>query len=102
MLGRFSRTELLLGHAAMEKLAQTTVAIFGIGGVGSYVAEGLVRSGIGHLSSSIMTGLSDQYQPADSCDIEDGGQKEDRNDEAADSGYQSPGCCRYDRRIFYA
>lgn len=48
MLGRFSRTELLLGHAAMEKLAQTTVAIFGIGGVGSYVAEGLARSGIGH------------------------------------------------------
>ena len=47
MLGRFSRTELLLGHAAMEKLAQTTVAIFGIGGVGSYVAEGLARSGIG-------------------------------------------------------
>ena len=48
MLGRFSRTELLLGHVAMEKLAQTTVAIFGIGGVGSYVAEGLARSGIGH------------------------------------------------------
>ena len=50
MLGRFSRTELLLGHVAMEKLAQTTVAIFGIGGVGSYVAEGLARSGIGHCS----------------------------------------------------
>ena len=48
MLGRFSRTELLLGHAAMEKRAQTTIAIFGIGGVGSYVAEGLARSGIGH------------------------------------------------------
>ena len=31
MLGRFSRTELLLGHVAMEKLAQTTVAIFGSG-----------------------------------------------------------------------
>ena len=54
MLGRFSRTELLLGHAAMEKLAQTTVAIFGIGGVGSYMAERLDPVSV-ILSSSIMT-----------------------------------------------
>ena len=40
-LGRFSRTELLLGEAGMEKLANSTVAIFGVGGVGSFVAEGL-------------------------------------------------------------
>ncbi|NLL70996.1 MAG: tRNA threonylcarbamoyladenosine dehydratase [Epulopiscium sp.] len=43
----FSRTELLLGQKAMEKLYKSKVAIFGIGGVGSFVAEGLVRSGIG-------------------------------------------------------
>ena len=49
MLDQFSRTELLLGKEAMEKLASARVAIFGIGGVGGYAAEGLVRSGIGAL-----------------------------------------------------
>ena len=48
-LGRFSRTELLLGEVGMEKLANSTVAIFGVGGVGSFVAEGLARAGVGHL-----------------------------------------------------
>ncbi|MBC3898155.1 tRNA threonylcarbamoyladenosine dehydratase [Acetobacterium malicum] len=47
MLNQFSRTELLLGRDAMEKMAQASVAIFGIGGVGSYTAEALARSGIG-------------------------------------------------------
>ena len=44
----FLRTECLLGSDAMEKLYKSKVAIFGIGGVGSFVVEGLVRSGIGH------------------------------------------------------
>lgn len=44
---QFSRTELLLGSEAMHRLAQSRVAVFGIGGVGGYVAEALVRSGIG-------------------------------------------------------
>jgi len=47
MLNEFSRTQLLLGEEAMEKLKNSTVAIFGIGGVGSYVAEALARCGIG-------------------------------------------------------
>jgi len=47
MLNEFSRTEILLGKEAMEKLSESTVAIFGIGGVGSYVAEALARSGVG-------------------------------------------------------
>lgn len=47
MLNQFSRTELLLGKEAMEKLVQSRVAVFGIGGVGSYTAEALVRSGVG-------------------------------------------------------
>lgn len=47
MLNEFSRTQLLLGKEAMEKLKNSTVAIFGIGGVGTYVAEALARSGIG-------------------------------------------------------
>ncbi|WP_097677450.1 tRNA threonylcarbamoyladenosine dehydratase [Anaerosalibacter sp. Marseille-P3206] len=46
---QFDRTELLLGIDAMDKLKDSTVCIFGIGGVGSFVAEGLVRSGIGHI-----------------------------------------------------
>lgn len=47
MLNQFSRTELLLGREALEHLEKTHVAIFGIGGVGGYVAEALVRSGVG-------------------------------------------------------
>ncbi|MBQ6890843.1 MAG: tRNA threonylcarbamoyladenosine dehydratase [Oscillospiraceae bacterium] len=45
----FSRTELLLGKSAMEKLKNARVAVFGLGGVGGYVAEALARSGIGRL-----------------------------------------------------
>ncbi len=48
MLNQFSRTELLLGKESMNTLEQARVAIFGIGGVGGYTAEALVRSGIGH------------------------------------------------------
>ena len=47
MLNQFSRTELLLGNAAMEKLAGSKVAVFGIDGVGGYVVEALARSGVG-------------------------------------------------------
>ena len=47
MLNQFSRTQLLLGREAMEKLAASRVAVFGIGGVGGYVCEALVRSGVG-------------------------------------------------------
>lgn len=47
MLNQFSRTELLYGKAAMEKLKNCRVAVFGVGGVGGYVCEALVRSGVG-------------------------------------------------------
>ncbi|MDY5665033.1 MAG: tRNA threonylcarbamoyladenosine dehydratase [Blautia sp.] len=47
MLNQFSRTQLLLGKEAMEKLQRSRVAVFGIGGVGGYVCEALVRSGVG-------------------------------------------------------
>jgi tRNA A37 threonylcarbamoyladenosine dehydratase len=46
LLNQFSRTRLLLGEDAMEKLMSAKVAVFGIGGVGGYVVEALVRSGI--------------------------------------------------------
>lgn len=49
MLNQFSRTELLLGKDAMATLARSRVAIFGIGGVGGYTAEALIRSGVGAL-----------------------------------------------------
>ena len=45
----FSRTELLIGKSGMEKLKRARVAVFGIGGVGGYAVEALVRSGIGRL-----------------------------------------------------
>lgn len=47
MDNRFSRTELLIGKEAIEKLNKSKVAVFGIGGVGSYVVEGLARAGVG-------------------------------------------------------
>ena len=46
MLEQFSRTELLIGKEGIEKLNKAKVAIFGLGGVGSYVVEGLVRAGV--------------------------------------------------------
>lgn len=47
MLNEFSRTELLLGAAAMQRLAAARVAVFGIGGVGSFAAEAIARAGVG-------------------------------------------------------
>mgnify|MGYP004536145587 FL=1 len=48
MLNQFSRTEMLIGKNAINKLANSKVAIFGIGGVGSYIAEALARCGVGN------------------------------------------------------
>ena len=48
--GIFQRTQLLLGKSFIEKASEKRVIIFGIGGVGSWCAESLVRSGIGHLT----------------------------------------------------
>ena len=45
---KFSRTEMLIGNEGMEKLSKSKVAVFGLGGVGSFVCEGLARSGIGN------------------------------------------------------
>lgn len=47
MFKQFTRTQLLLGEASMEKLKNARVAVFGVGGVGGYVCEALVRSGVG-------------------------------------------------------
>lgn len=49
MQEQFTRTELLIGKSGIEKLKNSKVAIFGIGGVGSFVVEALARVGIGHL-----------------------------------------------------
>lgn len=49
MNNKFSRTEALIGKEAMEKLANSTVCIFGIGGVGSFALEAVVRAGVGNV-----------------------------------------------------
>lgn len=49
MREQFARTEIIYGASSMEKLYAAKVAVFGVGGVGGYVAEALARSGIGHL-----------------------------------------------------
>ena len=48
MEDKFSRTEMLIGSDGLKKLSESKVAVFGLGGVGSYVCEGLVRGGIGN------------------------------------------------------
>ena len=50
MLNEFSRSQLLLGKEAMEKLSNSTVAVFGIGGVGTFVVEALARCGVGNFA----------------------------------------------------
>jgi tRNA A37 threonylcarbamoyladenosine dehydratase len=50
MKGLFQRTELLLGNANMKRIAEARVIIFGVGGVGSWCAESLIRSGVGRLT----------------------------------------------------
>src|SRR6187401_1022851 len=47
---RFDRSARLLGDAGMERLSNAHVIVFGLGGVGSYTVEGLVRSGVGRLT----------------------------------------------------
>lgn len=49
MQNQFTRTELLIGKDGLKKLQNAKVAVYGVGGVGSYVVEGLARAGIGHL-----------------------------------------------------
>lgn len=49
MPDEFSRTELLIGRKALDRLGQSRVIVFGIGGVGSYTAEGLIRAGLGSI-----------------------------------------------------
>ena len=50
MINEFSRTELLLGAEGISRLKNSSVAVFGVGGVGSYTAEALARSGIGNIT----------------------------------------------------
>ena len=49
MSDKFLRTEMLIGKENLEKIGNKKIAVFGIGGVGGYVVESLVRSGIKHI-----------------------------------------------------
>ena len=49
MMNPFSRSEPLFGQEGMARLRKAWVAVFGVGGVGGYAAEALVRSGVGHV-----------------------------------------------------
>ena len=50
MTNQFIRTEMLIGGKAVEKLAKSNIAVFGVGGVGGFVAEAAARAGIGHIT----------------------------------------------------
>ena len=65
MSEEFSRTRLLFGEEKMKKIAASRVAVFGIGGVGGYVVEGLVRSGVTATGSAcpISIGRSSRLTP---------------------------------------
>ena len=47
MISQYSRTELLIGSDGLEKLKNSRVAVFGVGGVGGFTVEALARSGVG-------------------------------------------------------
>ena len=74
---QLSRTELLLGASAMEKLCHARVAVFGVGGVGGFVVEALVRSGVG------------AFEPPDYCLAQHGRKAENRSDGRENTRYQS-------------
>ena len=50
MKEQFSRTEMLIGNESVEKLKNSRVAVFGVGGVGGYVVEALARAGVGNIT----------------------------------------------------
>ena len=50
MSKRFERFEMMYGKTALEKLADSKVLLFGLGGVGSYTFEALIRSGVGNIT----------------------------------------------------
>ena len=66
---QFSRTRLLIGDRALEKLKNSRVAVFGVGGVGGFVCEALVRSGIGAVDLIInVTALCECADSRTRCD----------------------------------
>ena len=67
---RFLRARMLLGEAAMEKLRQSHVAVFGLGGVGSWCAEALCRAGIGELTLIDRDRVSESNRNRQLCALE--------------------------------
>ena len=97
MLNQFSRTQLLLGKEAMDRLKGARVAVFGIGGVGGYVCEALVRSGVGAIDlidddKVCLTNLNRQIIATRKTIIQG------RCDERAYAGHQ-PGCTSGDLQV---
>ena len=69
MNGLYQRTELLVGPDVMQRIRDTRVILFGVGGVGGWCAEALVRSGVGHLTlvdADVATGDDSDPRPAES------------------------------------
>lgn len=94
-MGAFDRTAQLLGTFAVEKLASSSVAVFGLGGVGSYAAEALARAGVGRLLLVDADGRRrDQPQPPARRAAFDGRPSQGRGDARAGGGYQSRLPCR--------
>ena len=62
---QFERTKTLIGEKALQKLANSHIAIFGIGGVGGYVAEALIRAGIGRTECLRIRVHRDEFYTAD-------------------------------------
>ena len=76
-LNIFSRAELLLGEETLHKLRSARVALFGIGGVGSFAAEALARGGVGHIT--LVDGEHHQHQPPIDCPSFHCGKRKDRS-----------------------
>ena len=89
-LSRFSRSEMLIGGESVEKLSRCHVAVFGLGGVGSYTVEALARAGVGELTvidndevaiTNINRQLSASYAPSSAL-------------ATTTRRRPTPGCCR--------
>ena len=85
MSRQFARTQLLLGPEAMEKLAYSRVAVFGVGGVGGYVCEALARSGVG--AFDLIDDDKVCLTNINYCDKKDNWEIQGRGDEGTNFGY---------------
>ena len=87
MYDAFSRMELLLGQAGVDRLGRAKIAVFGLGGAGSYVVEALARCGVGSLTLVDHESVSAKYQQTAFCPAFHRWEKKGADREGEDQGH---------------